>query len=87
MRDAVELGANRRVDARMAMAMDVAPHAARAVEIFVAVDVDQAAALGTGDHQRLVFRHLREGVPMVTAIPFQQLGTRGLNGHGIRFTT
>ena len=40
-----------------------------AVEILAAVDVDQRAALGPLDDQRLVLGHLREGVPDERAVP------------------
>ncbi len=49
MSDPIELLANGGVDPRMIMAVNVAPHAAGAVEIFAAVDVDQAAAFGALD--------------------------------------
>ena len=45
VRHAVELLAERRVEPRMAMTVDVAPHAAGAVEVRVAVDVDRACSL------------------------------------------
>ena len=53
----------------MAMAVEVAPQAAGGVEIFAAVDIDQRAAVGALDDQRLVLGHLREGVPDDFAIP------------------
>ena len=69
VRHFVELGSNGRVDLRMAMAVDVAPQAADAVDVPVSLDIDQHAALGPLDHKRLVFGHLREGVPDVGAVP------------------
>ena len=80
MGHAIELLANRGVDSRMMVAVDVAPHAAGAVEILAAVDVDQPAAFGPRDDERLVLRHLREGMPMVAAIPVDELVA---SGHGV----
>src|SRR5690349_14216981 len=68
MSDLVELLANGRVDLRMSMAMHVAPQAADAVDISTPLHVDQRAALGPLDEQRLVLGHLRERVPDVVAI-------------------
>ena len=65
--------ANGGVDLRVAMAVDVAPQAADAVDVPVAVDIDQHAAFGPFDHKRLVLGHLREGVPDVRAVPIVQL--------------
>ena len=53
----------------VAMAVDVAPQAADAVDVLVAVDVGEHAALGPFDDERLVLGHLREGVPDVGAVP------------------
>ena len=68
VRHFVELGSDGRVDLRMAMAVDVAPQAADAVDVPVSLDIDQHAALGPFDHKRLVFGHLGEGVPDVGAV-------------------
>src|SRR5687768_1776842 len=57
----------------MAMAVNVAPHAAGAVEIGAAIDVVQPAAVGALDQQRLVLGHLRERVPVVAAVPIEKL--------------
>ena len=67
--DPIELRADGRVDLRVAMAVDVAPQAAHAVDVLVAVDVGEHAALGPLDDKRLVLGHLREGVPDVGAVP------------------
>ena len=68
----IELRTNRRVDLRVVVAVHVAPHAARAVEILAAVDIDQPATLRTLDHERLILGHLREGVPVMAAVPVTQ---------------
>ncbi len=68
------------------MPVDVAPQAAHAVEIRPAVDIDQRAALGPLDHQRLVLGHLRKRMPDDLAIPLQQFVARWHreNGQGGR---
>ena len=73
MRHFVELCPNGRVDLRVPMAVDIAPQAAHAVDIPIAVDIDQHASFGPFDHKRLVLGHLREGVPDVRAVPIVQL--------------
>ena len=53
------------------MAVDVAPEAADAVEIAVAVAVDQVHSLGGGDDQRLIRQpllHVRERMPDILAV-------------------
>ena len=70
---AVKLLAHGRIDPRVPVAVHVAPHAARAVEIRAAVDIEQPAAFGPLDHERLVLGHLREGVPEVAAVPIEKL--------------
>ena len=61
----------RRVDRRVAVAVDVAPERGDAVEVAAPLGVDQLGALGALDHQRLL-RHpvalLRERVPEVIVI-------------------
>ncbi len=69
MGDTVELLAQSRVEPGMAMAMHVAPQAARAVDVAVAVDVDQRAAVAPLEDQRFVLGHLGEGVPDELAVP------------------
>ncbi len=76
----VELLADGRVEPRVAMAVDVAPQAGHAVEILAAVDVDQRAAVGPLDDQRLVLAHLGEGVPDDVAIPAAKLCESGFGG-------
>ena len=49
----LELLAHRRVDAGVAMAVDVAPERGDAVDVAAALAVDQLRALGPLDHQRL----------------------------------
>jgi len=76
MRHPAQLLDDRRVDPRMPMPVDVAPQAAHAVQVSPAIQIEQLAPLRPLDHKRLVFRHLRERVPNVLAIPSQQFGTR-----------
>ena len=71
--DAVELLAERSVEPGMAMAMHIAPQAARAVDVAVAVDVDQRAAVALLEDQRFVLGHLGEGVPDELAVPSGEL--------------
>ena len=69
--DPVELLAHRRVDPRVAMAVDVAPERGDAVDVAAAVGVDQVGALGPLDHQRLFLAPallLGERVPEVVAV-------------------
>ena len=76
MGHAIQLLSQCRIELRMPMAMQVAPHAAGAVEIFATVDVDQRAAVGALDHKRLILGHLREGVPDDFAIPAEKFVAR-----------
>src|SRR6478609_280280 len=69
MRHTTHLLTNCRVYLRMVVAVNVAPHAARAINVRSAVDVDESTTLGALDHERLVIRHLRKGMPMMLAIP------------------
>jgi hypothetical protein len=69
--DAVELVAHRGVDARVAVPVDVAPERRDAVDVAVAVDVDQVRALGPIDDQQVLVHPallLRERVPEMCAI-------------------
>src|SRR5207244_1830421 len=52
VRAAVELLAHRRIDARMAVAVDVAPQRGDAVYVPPAVGVEQELVLGGDDHRR-----------------------------------
>ena len=66
MRDALELLADRGVDRRVGVAVDVAPQRRGAVEVGVAVGVVERAALGPLDDQRVLLAPallLRERVP------------------------
>ena len=67
-----ELRLERGVEPRMPVAVDVAPHARRAVEVAAPLGVDEPRANAAIDEQRLVFLHLRERVPDVLAIPLAQ---------------
>ena len=69
------LGQQRRIEARMSVAVDVAPHARRAIEIAAAVAIDERAALAPLDEQRLVLLHLRERMPDMLAVPRGQVGS------------
>src|SRR4051812_29668060 len=75
--NAIELLTNRRVDTRVVVAVDIAPHAARAIEILATIDVNQPASFSALDDQRLVFRHLREGVPMMPKVPITEVVASG----------
>ena len=55
------------------MAMDVAPKAAGAVDVFDSVDIDQHAAISSLDHKRLVLGHLRERMPNQRSVPVEQI--------------
>ncbi len=63
------------------MAMKVAPHAARTVEVRAAIDIKKPTAFRPLDNERLVIGHLRERVPMVAAIPFAQIVVGGFVAH------
>jgi hypothetical protein len=68
---APELIAQRGVDARVAVAVDVAPERRHTVDVPSAVDVDQVGALGAVDDQRLLLDPallLGERVPEVGAV-------------------
>ena len=72
VRDLVELVAEGRVERGMAMAVDVAPERADAVEVATALDVEQVDALAAVDDQRVGRRPVgqrRERVPEVGAGP------------------
>ena len=69
--DAVELLLDRGVDVGMAMAVDVAPQRRGAVDVAVAVDVDQVGSLGALDDDGILLHPsalLREGVPEVLVV-------------------
>ena len=71
MGDALELVADRLVDQRVAVAVDVAPQRGDAVDVAPPVGVDQVGALAALDHQRLLLGPvalLRERVPDVALI-------------------
>src|SRR5437870_3167182 len=79
MGDPVELRANGVVELRHAMAVDVAPERRDAVDVGVAVEVEEEAPLGTVDDQRAFLRvglHRRERMPDVIAVPAFQLFAR-----------
>src|SRR5262245_5418524 len=62
------------------MSVQVAPHAAHAVEILAAVDVNQRATVRPLDHQRLIFSHLRESVPDDFTVPAEKFVAGGQGG-------
>ncbi len=69
--DAVELFAQRRVDAGVAMPVDVAPQRGDAVDVAPALAVDQLRSLSPLDHQRLFLDPallLGERVPEMVAV-------------------
>ena len=69
MRHAIELRANGRVDFRVPVPVDIAPQAAYPVDITLAIDIPEHAALSPLQYQRLVLGHLRKGVPDERAVP------------------
>ena len=69
VRDALQLFANRRIELWVSVTMNVAPHAARAIQILVAVDVDQRATAAPLEDKRLILAHLGEGVPDDFPVP------------------
>src|SRR5580704_17889905 len=76
MSNAVELRPDRRVDFGDAMAVDVAPEAGNAVEISIAVAVDEVHPVRIGDDELLVgepLPHMGEGMPDMLAVQFPQL--------------
>ena len=72
------------IEPRMSVAVHVAPHAGRTVEVPVAVGVDEPAALAPLDQERLVFLHLGEGVPDVVPIPGAEFLVRSRHGRTTR---
>jgi hypothetical protein len=81
VRDAVELRLHGCVDRRMAMPEHVAPQRRDAVDVGVAVGVEEQRALATLDDRRVLglpAAHLREGVPDVGSIG----GAQALGAHG-----
>ena len=74
------------VEPRMMVAMHVAPHACGAIEIAVAIDVKQGCPLPSLDQQRLILRHLCEGMPDMGPVPVSEGGGIGLanSGDGLR---
>jgi hypothetical protein len=68
MGDAIELLPDRRVELGVPVAVHVTPHAAAAIEIGVAVNVIERAAFRPFNDQRLILRHLREGMPDVLTV-------------------
>ena len=92
MGDAVELLADRGVDHRVAVAVDVAPEGGGAVEVALPVDVEEVGALAALDHQRLFLAPallLGEGVPDVIPIELRVVQRHGEDvspaGGGSRF--
>ena len=69
-----------RIEPRVPVAVHVAPHAGRAVEVAGTVGVDEPRALAPLDQERVVILHLRERVPDVLAIPPEQVTRRRRGG-------
>jgi len=65
----VQLSANRLIQSRVRVAVDVAPQIAHAVQELSAINIDQRTAVSPLDQQRLVLGHLRKGVPDDLAVP------------------
>jgi hypothetical protein len=71
VRDLRELVAHRGVDPRMSVPVHVAPQRRDAIDVAVAIDVDQVGALATFDDQRVLAHPaalLRERMPEVGAV-------------------
>ena len=83
-----ELGDDRGVEPWMPVAVHVAPHAGRAVEVAVAGRIDEPGPCPVLDEQRLVLLHLREGMPHVVAVEcLESAAGRGLVvSHGLTAT-
>ena len=69
MGDQPELPADGGVEPRMPMAVNVAPHACRAIDVAIACRIKQVDPISPLDQQRLVFGHLGEGMPDMLPIP------------------
>ncbi len=83
MREAGELLGHRGVDLGPSMAVEVGPQRGNSIEIAVAQHVDQGAALGALDDQRLFLEpalHLREGMPEAFEVLGFQVGLPLLGG-------
>src|SRR5690349_14858215 len=80
MRDLIQLRSDGVVQLRHSMAMNVAPQRGNAVDVFLAVEIDEHATVSALDNQRL-FRgiglHRRERMPDVVAVPLFQLFAAG----------
>jgi hypothetical protein len=78
VRDEVELIAHGGVDARVAVAVHVAPERGDTVGVAPALHVDQVGALGAVDDQRVLLDPallLREGMPEMSAIGGDEIHT------------
>jgi hypothetical protein len=60
----------------MPVTVHVAPDAGAGIEILTTFDVDEHTPLSALEDERLVFGHLREGVPNDLAIPLAKLVKR-----------
>src|SRR5579884_2487476 len=84
MGNEIELGTDRFIDLRYAMAVDVAPERRHAVDVLVTVRVHEKAAVSPLDDKRL-FRgiglHRRERMPDVVAVPLFKLLATSRHGH------
>ena len=65
----VQLVANRLIQSRVSVPMNVAPQIGDTVQELPAIDIDQRTAVSPLDQQRLVLGHLRKGVPNDLAVP------------------
>ena len=65
------------------VAVDVAPQAARGVEIAAAVDIEDVAAFAALQNERIVFGHLREGVPDQRAVPAAEVVGGRIHGSSL----
>ena len=75
----VDLGLERLVQFRPAVAVDIGPHGGDTVQVALAVRIDQPASLAPGDDDRLIplpILHLGKGVPDMLPVPLPQLFSR-----------
>lgn len=77
MRDLIQLPADRRIDMRMSMTVDVTPQATDSVQQLTPLRIVKPNAFRPLDNQRLVLGHLGESVPVMLAVPRFQLITGG----------
>src|SRR5690348_2047407 len=86
MSDGIKLRTHRLVDRRYAMAVNITPQRRNAIEILVAILIDEETAVRPLNDERSLRRiglHGCEGMPDVLAVPLLELIT---GWHGKQFT-